>query len=152
MIHICSPVMWSSRLSLAALFVLSSWLVVLSEEESCSKDGSVCGEEEKSLMLEAEKEAESTEDDYDEGVVDEALNVSLETSEEDDTEEVDGIFEPCTKSEKGGQLQRLMIEKAGYQLTESSSMTRVHCQPDSDDFFGNGYQLTESSSMTRVHC
>merc|ERR1712179_669328 len=115
---------WSSRLSLAALFVLSSWLVVLSEEESCSKDGSVCGEEEKSLMLEAEKEADNTED------------------EEDDTEEVDGIFEPCTKSEKGGQLQRLMIEKAGYQLTESSSMIRVHCQPDSDDFFGNGYYET----------
>ena len=69
-------------------------------------------------MLEAEKEADNTEDVDDEGVVDETLNASSETAEEDDTEEVDGIFEPCTKSEKGGQLHRIMIEKAGYQLTE----------------------------------
>merc|ERR1719222_618762 len=110
--------MWSSRLLFAAIFVFSSWVVVCSEEQSCSKDGSVCGEEEKSLMLEAEKEADNIEDEDDEGVVDEPLNVSADTAADDDTEEVDGIFEPCTKTEKGGQLQRLMVEKAGYQLTE----------------------------------
>ena len=110
--------MWSSRLSLVTFFMMLSCLVVFCEEESCSKDGTDCGEKKKSLMLEPEIEAYDNKNEDSERIIDESLNMSSESATDDDTEEVDGIFEPCIKSGKGGQLHRLMVEKAGYQLTE----------------------------------
>ena len=115
--------MGSSTLSLVALLVLSSCLVVCGEEGSCSKDSSDCEEEEKSLMLETNIGENNSEGEDDNGVViGENTNVNSETSIDDDDdeieiEEVDGAFEPCNKTEKGGQLYRMMIESAGYQLS-----------------------------------
>merc|ERR1719318_1945347 len=62
------------------------------------------------------------EDDDDEGVVEEKENQSART---DEIEEVDGMFEPCTKSEKDGQLYKKMILNAGYKLAKGSKMIRV---------------------------
>ena len=95
------------RLSLATLVVLSLCFVVLCEEESCSKDGQDCGEKDRSVMLERENKME--------GIVEEKTNQSTKT---DNIEEVDGMFEPCTKTEKGGQLYKMMILNAGYKLAE----------------------------------
>ena len=101
------------RLSLVTLVVLSLHFVVLCEEESCSKDGQDCSEEERSVMLERESKMEDLEDD--EGIVEEKGNQITKT---DDVKEVDGMFEPCTKTEKGGQLYKMMILNAGYKLSE----------------------------------
>ena len=101
------------RLSLATLVVLSLCFGVLCEEESCSKDGHDCGEKERSVMLERENKMEDLEDN--EGIVEEKANQSTKT---DNIQEVDGMFEPCTKTEKGGQLYKMMILKAGYKLAE----------------------------------
>jgi len=125
------------RFSLAAFIALSLCLVILCEEESCSKDGEDCAENDKSVMLERDNKMEVLEDD--EGIVEEKTDKSTKT---DEIEEVDGMFEPCTKTEKGGQLYKMMILNAGYKLTEGSKMIRVHCQADSDDFFANGYYQT----------
>ena len=101
------------RLSLATLVVLSLCFGVLCEEESCSKDGQDCGEKDRSVMLERQNKMEDLEDD--EGIVEEKANKSTQT---DDIEEVDGMFEPCTKTEKGGQLYKMMILNAGLKLAE----------------------------------
>merc|ERR1712142_268894 len=142
----CSQGMRSSRLSLVSLLVLLSCLVVCGEEGSCSKDSSDCEEEEKSLMLETNIGENNHEVEDDNGVVKgENTNVNSETSiddDDDEIQEVDGAFEPCNKTEKGGQLYRMMIESAGYQLSASSKMTRVHCQPEIDSFLSNGYYET----------
>jgi len=127
------------RLSVATLIALSLCFVILCEEESCSKDGQDCAEKERSVMLESESKMEDDDDDDDEGIVEEKENPSAQT---DEIEEVDGMFEPCTKTEKGGQLYKKMILNAGYKLAEGSKMIRVHCQADSDDFFANGYYQT----------
>ena len=94
--------------SLATVLLLSICIVILCEEESCSKDGQGCGENESSIMLERENKMEDLEDD--EGIVEEKANKSTQT---DDIEEVDGMFEPCTKTEKGEQLYKMMILNAG---------------------------------------
>ena len=95
-------------LSLATVVLLSICIVILCEEESCSKDGQGCGEKERSARLERENKMEDLEDD--EGIVEEKANKSTQT---EDIEEVDGMFEPCTKTEKGGQLYKMMILNAG---------------------------------------
>ena len=100
-------------LSLATVVLLSICIVILCEEESCSKDGHDCGEKERSVMLERENKMEDLEDN--EGIVEEKANQSTKT---DNIEEVDGMFEPCTKTEKGGQLYKMMIMNAGYKLAE----------------------------------
>ena len=97
---------------MAALILLSSCLVTLCEEGSCSKDSPECGDEERSLMVESENKVEDLEED--EGIV----NENDKTMEYEEIEEVDGLFEPCTKSEKGGQLYKMMILNAGYKLSE----------------------------------
>ena len=100
-------------LSLATVVLLSICIVILCEEESCSKEGHDCGEKERSVMLERENKMEDLEDDG--GIVEEKANQSTKT---DNIQEVDGMFEPCTKTEKGGQLYKMMILKAGYKLAE----------------------------------
>ena len=54
-------------LSLATVVLLSICIVILCEEESCTKDGQGCGENESSVMLERENKMEDLEDD--EGIV-----------------------------------------------------------------------------------
>merc|ERR1719154_769498 len=105
------------RLSLATLLFLSLCLVILCDEDSCSKDAQDCGEKERSVLLERENKIEDLEDD--EGIVEEKTDQSTKT---DEIEEVDGMFEPCTKTEKGGQLYKMMILNAGYTLAEGSKM------------------------------
>eukprot|EP00092_Neocalanus_flemingeri_P008526 GFUD01009185.1.p1 GENE.GFUD01009185.1~~GFUD01009185.1.p1 ORF type:complete len:241 (-),score=89.30 GFUD01009185.1:333-1055(-) len=137
------------RLSLAVLIVLSTCFVTNCEEGSCSRDGQDCGEEEKSFMVKTEDKVEELGDLgenilEDEGIVEENENLKDEKRETmyDNEEEVDGMFEPCVKTEYGGQLHKMMILQAGYKLTEDSKIIRVHCQPESDEFFANGYYQT----------
>jgi len=118
------------------------------EDGTCSKDGQDCGEEVKSIMVERVEETPDDPDD-DEGIVDEdeveggnSKSGTTEKQINDEIEEVDGLFEPCSKSEEGGQLYKMMILQAGYKLAEDSKITRVHCTPDHDGFFANGYYET----------
>ena len=37
----------------------------------------------------------------------------------DTTDEVLGVFEPCVVSKEGGQLHRMLMERAGHPLTQS---------------------------------
>merc|ERR1711915_1070735 len=126
-------------------FLIFNLSVNYAEDGSCSKDGQDCGAELKSGMVEQtidEDDITKEDDDDDEGIVEETEGEKIQ-DEIDDTEEVDGAFEPCTKIEMGGQLYKLMIQNAGYKLTDESKMLRVHCQAESDDFFANGcYQTT----------
>ena len=80
-------------------------------------------------MVEAEEMVEGVEDEADkieniqedEGIVEEKDKLKEEKGEstyDDETEEVDGMFEPCTKTEFGGQLHKMMILQAGYKLAE----------------------------------
>ena len=64
--------------------------------------------------------ADNSENAEEEGIVQENENFIEEKKEieTDDIEEVDGMFEPCTKTEYGGQLYKMMILNAGYKLAE----------------------------------
>jgi len=87
---------------------------------SCSKDDSNCDEPLGSVMAEAAEKSKAI--------------------EVDDTDEVDGVFEPCKVSQDkdGGQLHRMLMNKAGHKIREGS-LEKVHCQPDDDRFLSNGY-------------
>merc|ERR1719147_553007 len=62
-------------------------------------------------MLQAANENEKTNQTQ----IDDELN-----DENDDTEEVDGEFEPCKKTDADGQLQRMLMTKAGYTLEDKA--------------------------------
>ena len=75
-------------------------------------------------MLERKENVEDVQDsnlssDDEEGIVEENETLTeKEESKSDDTEEVYGLFEPCTKTEYGGQLHKMLVLQAGYKLTE----------------------------------
>ena len=112
------------KLFLTVLIIFSSTFVILCEDLSCSKDSEECGEEERSVMLDREENVEDLQDsnikhDDEEGIVEENENL-IERKDViiDETEEVDGLFEPCTRTEYGGQLHKMLILHAGYKLAE----------------------------------
>jgi len=114
-------------------------LSVKCEKETCNADDTDCVDENDdesevnkagSLMLQAANENEKTNQTQ---IDDELID------ENDVTEEVDGEFEPCKKTDADGQLQRMLMTKAGYTLEKGVMMLKVHCQPKHDDFLANGY-------------
>ena len=105
-------------LKFGILLLISNLSVSYAEDGSCSKDDQDCGAELKSGMVDQTiNEDDIIKEDDDEGIVEETEDEKKQ-DEIDDTEEVDGAFEPCTKIEMGGQLYKLMIQNAGYKLTE----------------------------------
>ena len=73
-------------------------------------------------MLDREENVEDLHDskisnDDEDSIVEENVIEKKEVTS-DETEEVDGLFEPCTRTEYGGQLQKMLILHTGYKLTE----------------------------------
>jgi len=116
--------------------ILSLMIVisVKSEHETCKADDTECNDDKDDV----------NEDNNVESLMVQAANKNgklnqTQESEEDDTEEVDGEFEPCKKTEADGQLQRMLMTNAGYKLEKGVKLIKVHCQPKHDDFLSNGF-------------
>jgi len=111
------------RVCLLLLFLAISLPQSLTTSEgSCSKDDPNCDEPLGSMMAEAAEKSKAIDEEV------------------DDTDEVDGVFEPCKVSQDkdGGQLHQMLMNKAGHEIREGS-LEKVHCQPDDDRFLSNGY-------------
>ena len=88
---------------------------VKSEHETCEADDTECNDGKDDLN------EDLNENNNVESLMVQAANKNgklnqTQESEEDDTEEVDGEFEPCKKTEADGQLQRMLMTNAGYKL------------------------------------
>jgi len=144
--------MFSWKYRACFLILTVAILAVTCEEESCSKDDHLCDEEVRYVMVEKgrggdeeqddEKQEEEMTEDSTENASKQNKNTLKMMKSLTETEGQNGPFEACTKTEYEGELQRLLILHAGYKLTGSSVMVRVHCQPETDMFDVNGYYQT----------
>jgi len=87
---------------LLLLLAISLPQSLTTSEGSCSKDDPNCDEPLGSVMSEAAEKSKAIDEEV------------------DDTDEVDGVFEPCRVSQDkdGGQLHKMLMNKAGHEIKE----------------------------------
>lgn len=101
---------------LLLFLIFSAFLpdILTTFEEFCSKEDPNCEEPVNSVMVDAASKSKIVEED-----------------EFGDTDEV-------SQDKDGGQLHKMLMDKAGHTIVEGS-LEKVHCQPDVDSFLSNGY-------------